>query len=373
MYWLAGVICFISIVHSAPLTLKEASSIRTELIDAEETKTEEVASTTEIGIATHSQNETDTESTAAGSESIGAAASDASIVVEVPQVPLPKPRLVRGTPSFDCDLFHSAAMAKGREANRISAGPFDSEVKASSDVRIPTYPPEYQKLVDDHWEEVLKANPKCFDGVVYGLDKLDGQHVDEHNKLTLKLQKTSYRHLLFSHCFAVTPDKRHLVRPEFCANAVGVSALTLANDGSILLGKRSAKTPAMPGYWHLIPAGCLDRVDVMSSLQHEMLEELGLDIESCEDVKSSVCLGLFSAGREQNDKPELTWRIRTTKSRGQLRELFAGAKDRAEHAELAFVGPNHQEILDFIRNKKCTEVLQVLLEMHMETDRVNHP
>lgn len=284
---------------------------------------------------------------------------------------LPKPPMIPAAPSFDCEKFHRVAMAKGREQNRIAVGPFDGFVKADAEVRVASYPEDYQRLVDSNWEEVLKANPKCFDGVVYGLDKLDAQKVDDQNRLTIKLQKTSYKHQLFSHSPA--SDKRHLVRPEFSANAVGVSALTLASDGAILLGKRSARTPAMPGYWHLIPAGCLDRIDVMVCMEHEMLEELGLDMTSGGDVKSSVCLGIFSAGGEQNDKPELTWRVRTTKSRGQLRELFAGAKDRAEHADMAFVGPSHAEISEFMSTHKCTEVLQVLLEMHMETDVVNQP
>lgn len=73
------------------------------------------------------------------------------------------------------------------------------------------------------------------------------------------------------------------------------------------------------------------------------------------------------------DKPECTWRIRTPFSRRQLEDSFRSAKDRHEHDYIAFVGPSHTDIREFMAGNKCTVILKVFLEMHMATDVAGQP
>eukprot|EP00300_Choanocystis_sp_HF-7_P010533 c16997_g1_i1.p1 GENE.c16997_g1_i1~~c16997_g1_i1.p1 ORF type:complete len:166 (+),score=46.34 c16997_g1_i1:394-891(+) len=122
-------------------------------------------------------------------------------------------------------------------------------------------------------------------------------------------------------------------------NALGTSALALTRDNKLVLGKRSDHLAACPSLWHLIPAGTVDKLDVLGVLKVEFLEEMHLDWDS-EIVGEPICVGLLDAGEEQGHKPELVWVLRLAKTSAELADTIP---TNDEHSEISFIAFDEME------------------------------
>lgn len=188
----------------------------------------------------------------------------------------------------------------------ILAGPFPGGVRVIEDDTRQAYPENYRDAVDKNWGRVLMENPSTFDGVVWGLVSAreeeakqagpsgdsSGSGEESCRAVVLTLRASQYRHLLASHFPPPDLDLSPNSARQHSINALGVSALTITADGAIILGKRRANSPAMPNYFHFLPAGNMDQSDPLAILAAELHEELGLQLDNPEHVTSAVCLGV---------------------------------------------------------------------------------
>ncbi len=107
---------------------------------------------------------------------------------------------------------------------------------------------------------------------------------------------------------------------EMYSNAVGISAVVIAADGNLLLGRRSEKVACMPRCVHTF-GGALEAddhqnngtVDGFAAIRRELQEELGL---KWGDFRQLVCLGMIRDATFR--QPELIFRADVSLSSEQL-------------------------------------------------------
>jgi hypothetical protein len=120
-------------------------------------------------------------------------------------------------------------------------------------------------------------------------------------------------------------------------NAVGTSALIVTGDRVVVAGRRSDRVFGLPRHLHCF-GGMLEpddwtagaaTVDVFSSMERELAEELG--------VARNEWTGLWLLGLLREpllDQPELLFAATTALDRDQVGRRFATAPSNAEHAAL---------------------------------------
>lgn len=207
-------------------------------------------------------------------------------------------------------------------------GPFQLQHLVSHVVEDPMkFDEDIVKAAAKHWEAALLERPKMFDGPVWCVRKLEVKGPELH----LELQRSSFKYVLYTHL----SQEGHALPPSKRFGACGLMALTETADGLLLFGKRSQQLSCLPGYWHCVPAGQVDNVNFGSVLQHELLEETGVDWQQ---VSSSHLLAVADAGREQGHKFEFIFYLKLSLTAQQVYDRYTAALDKMEHEAIAFVG-----------------------------------
>ncbi|GBR46407.1 NUDIX hydrolase [Neokomagataea thailandica] len=127
----------------------------------------------------------------------------------------------------------------------------------------------HQEDIAHIWEKKTTQHPTLYNGRVFCVDRLTSTHIEGHwNEFKNVLAQMTRPDL-----FAENPLK-----------SLAVVGLFHATDG-IVIGKRSARSIYLPGYWQGIPAGSVETrdhttaINLTEQLQAEAHEELGLTPE----------------------------------------------------------------------------------------------
>jgi len=215
----------------------------------------------------------------------------------------------------------------------LECGPFDirglsvKERKGSRE-----YADEVLAGAAANWAEYQKRHGKAFDGPVWCLMS-HRQYKDSKGALGLQIemQRSTYKYVLYTH-----HSEAGLRLPaNERAGACGLLALAETADGYVVVGQRSKKAGALPGYWHSVPSGQVDDLDINGVLQKEVEEELGLDWSR--DVTSVHLIGLLDKGVEQGHAFEFTYWLQLRTPAADLEKRFHTAIDKGEHEALVFV------------------------------------
>jgi len=188
--------------------------------------------------------------------------------------------------------------------------------------------------VDRHWAELLASKPHCFDGPAWTLvgHRTEPPPLGAPRRLSLALQRTTYRYLRYFHFTeegqADESDNRMV--------AIGVGALVFTREGQLALGRRSETVAALPGYWSMVPVGCLDCPDPKEVLAKELSEELGLSLS--DDVADAWCIGVVHCGAEQGHAMNIVFVLDLRLTAAEVRQRHGAARDRDETSDLRFVG-----------------------------------
>lgn len=116
--------------------------------------------------------------------------------------------------------------------------------------------------IERAWQELLKRVPRAFDGPLL---HVMGTSRNGHGGVQLHCVESSYRF------YAVTKEGVDAgMRP------LGVKGICLAEDGSVLMARRSAHTLHYPRQWEFAPGGTLEPgVTPSQMLLRELKEETG--------------------------------------------------------------------------------------------------
>lgn len=132
-------------------------------------------------------------------------------------------------------------------------------------------PKAVRQKVDEHWQQLIKDNPRLRNGEVFTV-----LAVDENNKsIEIKLAETDYAHYLYSHQVGGLG--------EFTVRIIHSATLVITSDNKMLFGAMGEHT-ARPGVIQCCGGG-IDHdditpdgvVDIEHNTVKELGEELGLD------------------------------------------------------------------------------------------------
>jgi hypothetical protein len=202
-------------------------------------------------------------------------------------------------------------------------GPFRPGQIASrwSPAPRPPVPPAIQNVIDQSWQEAnARPGVHLFDGPMC---RLDGWK-QTPGRLTLDFSITSYKPFVgtnLSH-----PELADQFGPDILANALGVSAIILAGDGRLILGRRGPSVIHYPDRLHTF-GGCIApvaHVDVFNEVRRELDEELNL---SAQDVSDLYCTGLVED--QSLRQPELVFAALCRLDSAQIIARLDGAEHSA--------------------------------------------
>jgi 8-oxo-dGTP pyrophosphatase MutT (NUDIX family) len=170
--------------------------------------------------------------------------------------------------------------------------------------------PEVEQLIEQAWHRALqRPGVKLFDGPMCRMERW---HADD-GMLELDLSVTGYKAFMgtnMSH-----PELAERFGRDVMANPVGVSPALETADGYLLLGRRNETLAYYPNRTHPF-AGALeprDNGDLFAAVRRELNEELALGEADVLDVR---CTGI--AEDRALRQPELLFRVRTNRTRGQI-------------------------------------------------------
>jgi 8-oxo-dGTP pyrophosphatase MutT (NUDIX family) len=174
-------------------------------------------------------------------------------------------------------------------------GNFTVAISVATSLDPVKVPEDVEQLVNENWNFCKTRNNRIFDGPVFSLQELRVSP----DAVQMQLAKSSYKYVLFTHF------TEHPKRLETKLRAVGASAITVSNDGFVVVGKRAEHLGVAAGLWHFVPAGNLDREDIEDLVKCELQEELGMDPEAT--VSGLRLWGILDTGEEQGNKIEFVF------------------------------------------------------------------
>jgi len=206
------------------------------------------------------------------------------------------------------------------------------------------------------WSLRVADKPHLFDGNVWSL--VDWKVKDD--TLELCIQRSTYKFLLQTH---FTPAGRAM-EPEARTNPLGVSAITEACDGGVLVGLRSEKLATCPCMWHLVPAGNVDCEDIQAVLVKEGIEEVGVNFSS-EALNPMPILGVLDTGEEQGHKPEVLYHAKLSLTRSELISRYSvkAQEEHDEHDEVRFIHSYDEFILLGASTVACKNAMQLFFNL----------
>lgn len=132
-------------------------------------------------------------------------------------------------------------------------------------------PSEIQTKVDQHWQGLVKANPRLSRGEIFTVTSVD----EDENYIHIKVAETDYAHYLYSRQIGELG--------EYTVRIIHPAALLITSDNMLIFGAMGAHT-GIPGIIQCCGGG-LDReavtsdgaVDVDHTMHAELKEELGIE------------------------------------------------------------------------------------------------
>ncbi len=242
-----------------------------------------------------------------------------------------------------------------------SFGKSDVTVSASPQARPST--PEVDRLIEQSWSrqlaEAATTGKKLYDGLLARLIS----HQTKGRRLDLTVGAVSFKEFLGTNC--LNPQVRYDHGPEVLANPLGVSAVLVAGDGFIIMGRRSQCVAIHAGMIHpiggMVELGAEATPDPFAAMTDEIAEETAL---SAEQVQEITCLGLV---RDKSlFQSEMVFRATSNADVRTIRQMAQQATDASEHSELLAVRDEPSSVVAFIQtnHEQATPVALAALMLH---------
>jgi 8-oxo-dGTP pyrophosphatase MutT (NUDIX family) len=185
-------------------------------------------------------------------------------------------------------------------------------------------PPEAENRVQEIWSAATAENPTLRDGTILFADGSGGPD--------LQASPGPYRHYL-------ARRRDPSLMAAIPGPALGVSGVTLFEDGRVLIGRRASDVTDFPGRWELLPSGSVEqrgttageRVDVIGSVLDELSEEAGIDRDEVSELRT---LGLFRSPENRVLLICFALVVRATAD-----DVMSRSLDRAEYSDLVALSP----------------------------------
>jgi hypothetical protein len=234
-----------------------------------------------------------------------------------------------------------------------------------------TYSPELRSLIRQACQEA-KLDPALdlYNGRVLSLLSSS----EENGALAATVQETDFKAFYGTN---ISNFKR-IGNKKLCANALAACAVVESSEGSILIGRRSARVAEGRGEWH-VPGGtlelrrnrrglsswlgffCLPPDEALNPLVQmgcELTEEFGI---RAQDVITAECLGLGE--NLLIGKPEYLCRFRLKPGSTVLGDRLEHAPDRTEHDEAVLLPM--EEIVSFTQTYEVSPIGRAALYLYL--------
>ena len=191
----------------------------------------------------------------------------------------------------------------------------------------------------EYWETLPKDY--IFNGKIA---RLENWHLSENRQtLDLDLRPSDYRTLMYSNAHVKTICETW--GSQYVARVLGISAVLLSAEETIILMKRSQTVGEFPGCFDVfgghIDVAAQQTPCVFSAMQQELNEEVGLG----PDEYSLSLIGLIES--VPNLKPELVFRADCRLSTREIYERARHARDQREYSGLITLD-DHLHVGDFL-------------------------
>lgn len=223
-------------------------------------------------------------------------------------------------------------------------------------------PIELQAKIDEHWQTLINANPRLFNGESFTI--VDLQETDAG--MQLELAQTDYAHSLYSDA--------HDDLGDYAVRVIHTAGLIITSDNKLIFGAMNQYT-SRPGAI-VCSGGGLDLgdvrdgvIDIEHSTAHELREELGLDIYDSTRVKTFHPAYLKSDG--PSGKMSLVYEVRLTQNSSDFmqaysaftKELLAKAEE-PEFEQLFAIDNTPLAVEEFLAEYRsmCDEYMPILLK-----------
>jgi len=251
--------------------------------------------------------------TVAAPDAAAAAAAAVPGIVEQP-----KPRAAR---------LSTAASGLGAGA-ALSCGPVPlARVKVSASEGERSYPAGTAALADVNWDVAVEEDGSLTDGPVWCLVSQDVQSSSGEPTVSLSMQRSSYKLLLYTHF----SDEGGMLAEDARCNACCLTLVAETSDGLLVLSR--AEDGAA---WQTWPASSVVTSSDVAGLVRAMLEEaLGAAAAATAAAASARLLGVATAGSDacEGHRHELVVAVRLGPAAGELQKQKQGAP------QLRFVRP----------------------------------
>ena len=228
------------------------------------------------------------------------------------------------------------------------------------------------KLIQDEWERLTrkkeKEGGKLYNGGLFRLISIQ-KDKSAPDVFILTVGPTTYREFVGTNLARIGRSGKF--PREFLANPLGTSAIVTTTDNKILLGKRGSQVFYHRGYIHAF-GGMLEEADksekgeinIFSSIQRELLEELGLYTS---DILKIVCMGIVKDTAIQ--QPELLFDATCDLSHAEIEARWNLAPSRKEHSRLISIENSITGISDFLSMPRLIAPVAVAA-LHFRANRL---
>jgi 8-oxo-dGTP pyrophosphatase MutT (NUDIX family) len=243
----------------------------------------------------------------------------------------------------------------------IQIKPIETPITLHFDGEKVMLPDHAQEKVNEHWRQLVHANPRLHNGEVFTV--VDVQETAE--SMDIQLAETDYAHYLYTD--QIADLDQHNVR------IIHTSALPITSDNKLIFGAMARHT-GRPGVIQCCGGG-IDHDDITSGvvdIEHntakELREELGIDPYDEQIVEDFSPVYLKSGGR--TGKLTVAYLVRLSQTGTEFLqnyETFArkieNMGEEPEFGELFSLDADEQSIDDFISSHadKLDEYMPILL------------
>lgn len=210
-------------------------------------------------------------------------------------------------------------------------------------------PQQIQSKIDSKWNNILKENPTLWDGDIACVSNIKIQA----NSIEVLCKKSKYSHYIYQ-------ERVGLPKEYECRN-ISAGALLETSDGYFVLGELDINT-SYPTVLQ-VPGGNIDKkdidngkIDCLKTIIRETKEEVNIDLNDREMVKSYKINGFYNADEEDQPGVQVFAIAKLNMNRDEMEKHFKN------YYEWLLKNNGELEIrkLHFLNKNNCLEELEKL-------------